>query len=47
MFLTENKVVSYTNELMSVLKLNDTIEIKNNIKEYLIYFIKVKKIINI
>ena len=45
-FLDLNKIDNQINDLINLFQLNDNTENKNQIKEYINYFIQVKDIIN-
>ena len=45
-FLNKGKINQEIDLLISLFKLNDTIELRENIKEYITYFINVQHILN-
>lgn len=45
-FLTNDKIDTYINELYKNFDINDTSDTRNDIKNYLIYFLNVKNIMN-
>ena len=44
-FLDENRIHSYTNDLLKSYDIEDTIEFRDKVKENLEYFVEIKKII--